>query len=288
MNVTQRTKTIIDHMRPENHKKFCLVSGATGGIGGVVTKRLWSEGYSILALGQSGAKLQVLNEWFCKHLNTQYKQTYFTVAMSFPDADFSRLDTYIQLHTQLGGTVDALVVCHGAPPEPIVAMDCLSVVQRLYEVDVLSTLRLCQTAGRYMIDQRHGSITLLSSIHAHQTYPERLPYVLSKTAVCGMARALAVEWGQYNITVNSISPWQTSGGRTDTVAAQEYASTGANTLGAYKRKSPLHRLVRPEDIAETVVWLAKNQSITGQDIVIDGGVTASAWHKPYTENISHA
>jgi NAD(P)-dependent dehydrogenase (short-subunit alcohol dehydrogenase family) len=181
------------------------------------------------------------------------------------------------------GQVALLAVCHGASPQIRAALDCEAIdgLEAVWQVDVVGTLRLCQDVGSLMEQQRDGAIVIVSSLHAKMTYPQRLAYSISKASICAMARSLALEWGEFDIRVNSISPWQTSGERTQFFIDKEFKENGNDLLDAYHAKSPLKRLVSPRDIAETIIYLANNTSITGQDIVLDCGVSSSMWYKDY-------
>jgi NAD(P)-dependent dehydrogenase (short-subunit alcohol dehydrogenase family) len=130
-----------------------------------------------------------------------------------------------------------------------------------------------------MLAQQRGAIVLLSSIHALATYPCRVPYATAKAAIVGMARGLAVEWGPHNIRVNAVCPWQIEGPRT-----QAFIDAAPDDLReTYQRRVPTRQLITPEAVAQTVLWLVQTPGITGQAIVMDGGLTASAWHYPFQE-----
>jgi NAD(P)-dependent dehydrogenase (short-subunit alcohol dehydrogenase family) len=255
--------------------QLALVSGATGGIGSVVTRRLWQEGYSILALGHTSAKVTSLNDWFREH--TRHNQDGFAMRI-----DLRNTEELWRISTLLDKTLSLLVVCHGAAPTPGPALHAAEALRTVIETDVYGAYELCALAGRYMIPQRHGSIVLLSSIHARQTYPERLPYCVAKSALSGIVKSLSTEWGKYGIRCNAILPWQTEGERTQSFITQA-ADGGEDLLETYKQKSPMRRLVTPSDIAETVVWLSQNSSITGQEIILDCGVSSSMWYKNFLE-----
>ena len=256
---------------------LAIVSGATGGIGQVVAQRLWAEGYSILALGKTPEKCLVLQDWFLAH--SRPDQHEYVTCM-----DLTRANEYGLIERVLTASSQPftlLVTCHGAVPVPGPALYAADAMRIVYETDVLGTFALCQLSGRYMLEQRTGCIVLVSSLHARQTYPARVPYATAKTAICGMARALAVEWGLFNIRVNSIVPWQVDGPRSQQFMS-EAAAYGYDLLEAYKQRSPMRRLVQPEEIAETVLWLARTPSVNGADIVLDSGVSASMWHRGFT------
>lgn len=256
---------------------LAIVSGATGGIGSVVAKHLWETGYSLLCLGHTEEKVEVLRNWFraspsgtghfvCRSVDINDGQLNVVVArdlLAFPQS------------------LTLLVVCHGEAPAISSAEEDMAAtaLSRVLDTDVLGTHRLCQEAWHQMHQTGGGSIVLLSSLHGHATYPHRLPYSTAKSALSGLVRSLALDWGKDNIRVNGICPWQCEGPRSSAIAAQE----GEDTFELYKQRSPLRRLVTAEDIARTVLWLAQCKSVTGTEIVLDCGVSASMWHRPFEE-----
>jgi NAD(P)-dependent dehydrogenase (short-subunit alcohol dehydrogenase family) len=140
--------------------------------------------------------------------------------------------------------------------------------------NVTGTFFLTQQIGRYLVAQhKPGRIITIASAHALVGAAERSAYGISKAALLQMTRMLAIEWADHGITVNAVAP-----GRLDTVSPSR-AGTGSNKdyMEAMLKRIPLHRLATAEEVAAAAVFLAgpAAASITGQTIVIDGGLTAA-------------
>jgi NAD(P)-dependent dehydrogenase (short-subunit alcohol dehydrogenase family) len=140
-------------------------------------------------------------------------------------------------------------------------------------VNVTGTFHLTQQVGRHFIEERRaGAVVTIASTHALIGAPERSTYGIVKAAQVQMTRMLAVEWAEHGIRVNAIAP-----GRMET-ASPSRATKGADPkyMKAMFDRIPLHRLCTPEEVAAAVVYLASPQaaSITGQVLVLDGGLTA--------------
>jgi NAD(P)-dependent dehydrogenase (short-subunit alcohol dehydrogenase family) len=140
--------------------------------------------------------------------------------------------------------------------------------------NVTGTFFLTQQIGRYLVAQhRPGRIITIASAHALVGAAERSAYGISKAALLQMTRMLAIEWADYGITVNAVAP-----GRLDTNSPSR-AGTGTNKdyMEAMLKRIPLHRLATAEEVAAAALFLAGPGavSVTGQTIVIDGGLTAA-------------
>ena len=140
-------------------------------------------------------------------------------------------------------------------------------------VNVTGTFHLTQQVGRHLIEERRpGALVTIASTHALIGALERSTYGIVKAAQVQMTRMLAVEWAEHGIRVNAIAP-----GRMET-ASPSRAAKGADLkyMKAMLDRIPLHRLCTPEEVAAAVVYLASAQavSITGQVLVLDGGLTA--------------
>ena len=257
--------------------RLAIISGATGGIGRTVVEMLWNAGYALLCLGRSPTKIDALRDWFCAHP----RDTARWQCSSFDVTDTTAYGTLSSLIQPFSEPPALLVICHGAAPQPCTAADAEASLRAVFETDVIGTYKLCTTVGATMCTRGIGSIVVVSSLHAKATYPSRLPYATCKAALGGMVRSLALEYGQRGVTVNSICPWQVAGDRTQRVAEREYAEAGIDTMELYRQRSPLRRLVDPKDIARTVLWLAQCQNVTGTEIIVDTGVSASMWHRPF-------
>ena len=254
---------------------LAIVSGITGGIGRTVAQRLWCAGYAILGIGTNIIQLDEAYAWFTQH--PRDGQGKWLVRQDLGKRESIRRIQNLCCAYKEG--VALVAICHGcrtgrgcAEGEGMVEM-----AEEVIGVDVLGAYRICQAAYPGLCVSGNGTIVMVSSIHAHATFPERVPYAIAKSAMGGLMRGLAVEWGKDNITVNMLTPWQVEGEKTAYVAAGE----GEDTLQRYVEHAPLGRLVSPEDIATTILWLAKCRSITGSEIPLDCGVRASAWHRPF-------
>jgi NAD(P)-dependent dehydrogenase (short-subunit alcohol dehydrogenase family) len=157
------------------------------------------------------------------------------------------------------GGVDVLVNCAGGSAGPY-HHDILTITDdewdRTFALNLRPTFLCSQLVVPGMMERRHGKIVNIASA----TWAGGVaPYSISKSAVVAFTRGLATEMGPYNINVNAIAPGAT---RTRFQPPPEMAD-----------RVPLHRVNEPDDIADTVVFLASEDSrnISGQLITIAGG-----------------
>jgi NAD(P)-dependent dehydrogenase (short-subunit alcohol dehydrogenase family) len=136
---------------------------------------------------------------------------------------------------------------------------------------------LCsQAVIKGMIDRSYGRIINVASTAGLTGYPYVTAYSAAKHGVIGLTRALALEVAKKGITVNAVCPGYTN---TDmathavTNIMEKTSRTEEQAVAALVQNNPQGRMIEPEEVAETVLWLCKKSSgsITGQSIAIAGG-----------------
>ncbi len=119
-----------------------------------------------------------------------------------------------------------------------------------------------------MIPQRAGSVVSIASIGGMGGWPMRAAYNAAKAGVITLNEVLAAEWAQHNIRLNCVSP-----GVTRTTMVDRAIKEGAARLDLYNGRTPIGRLAKVEEIADTVLFLASDRAsyITGENLRVDGG-----------------
>jgi NAD(P)-dependent dehydrogenase (short-subunit alcohol dehydrogenase family) len=168
------------------------------------------------------------------------------------------------------GAIDILVCCAGINPfyGPLEQVEDAT-FDRIMATNVRSNLTLASLVRAEMAARRDGAIIIVSSIAGLRGTPGLGPYAISKAADMQLARNLALEWGKDNIRVNCLAPGLI---RTDFARALwEDEALMKQRLAI----TPLGRIGEPDEVAGAALLLASpaGRFITGQTIVIDGGVT---------------
>lgn len=135
----------------------------------------------------------------------------------------------------------------------------------------LTSVYLCtRTVGKHLIQQKSGKIINVSSAAGIVGAPRQTHYHSSKAGVILFTKALALEWNRFNINVNAIAPGYFLTNMTRPMTMDK------KYLQEMLKKIPLRRLGDPEEVGPLAVYLASDASnyVTGETIVIDGGVTA--------------
>ena len=143
--------------------------------------------------------------------------------------------------------------------------------QELMNVHLKATYLCSKEVAGAMIKDGFGRIVNVASIAGINAFPMRTAYSPAKSAVIMMTRVLAIEWAQYNITVNAVAP-----GYVRTEMVEDLIKAGKLNEEMICKRIPLMRLARPEEIAGVVSFLCSEAAsyITGETIVIDGGWVA--------------
>ena len=135
-----------------------------------------------------------------------------------------------------------------------------------FEVHVHAAFHLIRTALPYMKEKKEGAIVLMSSVAGIQAGPGAITYGVVKGALQQFTRSLARELGDYNIRVNCVAPGIIRTRFHEKMTPEQRKHNIDNRI-------PLHREGTSEDVADVIAMLVQNDFITGENVVIDGGMT---------------
>jgi NAD(P)-dependent dehydrogenase (short-subunit alcohol dehydrogenase family) len=244
--------------------KVAIVTGSSRGIGRAIAERFAEHGAKVVV---SSRKAEACEE-VADAINKKYKGRAIVVPANISSKD--DLKHLVEETDRQFGKIDILV-CNAASNPYFGPLARISDDEFLKILDnnILSNHWLMQLVAPQMIKRREGSIIIISSIGGLRGSPVIGAYCISKAADFQLARNLAVEYGPHNVRVNCIAP-----GLIKTDFARKLWED-KERLKAREDTTPLRRIGEPDEIAGAAVFLASpaGSFITGQNIVIDGGVT---------------
>jgi NAD(P)-dependent dehydrogenase (short-subunit alcohol dehydrogenase family) len=142
---------------------------------------------------------------------------------------------------------------------------------RIIDTNLTGMMRTYQTFAPPMIERRYGRLIGIGSISSFVGLMEVAAYTASKAGVAGLTRALAVEWAAHGVTVNAIAP-----GVFETDLNREILKGPRGQ--EFLMRTPMRRFGRTDELVGAAVYLASDAAsfVTGQLLVVDGGLLASA------------
>jgi len=243
--------------------KTAIVTGGSRGIGREMAEGLAEAGANLMLCAR---RVEWLHETVAEFQKAGHNVVGATCDVSVPDEVASIVDKTVEKF----GSVDILVnnagISWGAMPEEMT----LEQWQRVIDVNLTGCFLFAQHAGRQMLKQGRGSIINIASIAgltSSANGPFYAGYAASKAGLIGLTRELAASWGRRGIRVNAIAPGFFHSRLADSVIDIYERSIQENNV--------IPRIGNEGELKGPVVFLASDASsyITGQTIVVDGGMT---------------
>lgn len=239
-------------------KNVVVVSGGSKGLGLSICKTLLTEGYYVATFSRKSTP--ELDELIASSAGQLYWE-------SLDICDSAQLSGFVRRVKETLGRVGYLVNSAGMAHDGLLTMLKNKDVARMIEVNLEGSINLSQACVKQMMVGRFGVILNVSSVVGVRGFKGVSAYSATKAALDGFARSLAKELGPVGIRVNSLAA-----GFMETDMTSELTDKQKARL---VRQTPLSRLGTVEDVSSAVKFLLSEESkfITGQTIVVDGGLT---------------
>ena len=236
--------------------KNVLVTGASGGIGGEIARRLHASGASV---GVSGTRLEPL-----KALAADLGERAHVLACNLSDT--AAITELPKQASEAMGSVDILVNNAGITRDNLFMRMSQDEWQSVLDVNLTATMLLCKGVLRGMMKARWGRIVNISSVVGATGNPGQANYAASKAGMVGMSKSLAYEVASRGITVNAIAP-----GFIETAMTASLKDSQKETILS---SIPSGRMGAPNEIAAAVVYLASEEAgyVTGTTLHVNGGM----------------
>ena len=238
--------------------KVVLITGGTKGIGAATALKLARDGAHVALVARD-----ISDDAISREISG------LDVSCILLAADLSKEDecnrVVAETVKQLGG-VDILVHSAGGPAMGSLLKGARDVWYSAFDIHVHAVFHLCAAAAPEMIKRNGGAIVLISSAAGIRGVKNAIAYATVKGALIQMTRALAFELSEHNIKVNCVSPGVIRTRFQNHLTAEQVANNINNRI-------PMKREGQPEDVADVIEMLIKNEFITGENVVIDGGMT---------------
>jgi len=239
--------------------KNAIITGASSGIGAEIAKMFIRKGANVVGFD----------------LNQPAKMTEYTNSNDdqffFYSGDITKpesIEGVVQFALQKFGKINVLVNCAGVGILEPVAESTQKVWDLTLAVDLSGCVNLAIAVGKTMIANGGGSIINIASQAGVIALEGHLAYGTAKAGLIQATKQIAIEWGQYHVRVNAISP-----GVILTTMGEKNWNNEKGEL--FKQKVPSRRFGYPEEVAACAVYLASDAAsfINGSNLMIDGGYT---------------
>lgn len=239
-----------------------LVTGATGAIGTAICKCLVKEGAVVGVCGRSMEKVITV---ICELQTVTGVDEGRLIPIIIDVTDEKSIETGIKDFVSKVGGIDVLINNAGGgargQSKPIFEQS-IEVIDQIINANLRGTILCSRIAAQEMVKQKHGKIINMSSVVGIQGKAIMADYAASKAAVLGFTKSIAIELGQYGITVNAISPGMVNQAIFDDLLPVK--ATNSNVLKRFGYTSEVANLV-------SFIIGSEADYITGHNFVIDGG-----------------
>jgi len=233
--------------------KVVLITGATGGIGGIIAQQMKQAGATVVVTGRNVEKM-----------NSAFDDNYIKIVtdLSQPEAAEKLIaDTIAQ-----AGKIDVLINNAGITKDTLMMRMTDEQFDDVINTNLRATFKMCRAVIMPMMKQRYGRIINMASIVGVVGGPGQTNYAASKGGMIAMTKSIAAEVASRGITANCIAPGFIKTPMTD-VLPEDLKKT-------YLAQIPAGRFGEPIDIANTCVFLASDEAsyINGQTLHVNGGM----------------
>ena len=233
-----------------------ILTGATGVIGNSILEKLISAGSTVLATGTNEEKLKLIKEKY-KNINI----------MKFDISDHKNIDKFVEDCSSIfSNRIDVLINNAGITHDNLSIKMKEEEWKRVIDINLTSTFLISKNVIRKMIKSKTGKIINITSVVGHSGNIGQANYAASKAGIIAMSKSLALEYGKKNITINSVSPGFILSEMTNKISEDH--------TELLKSRISLNKFGKPEDVANTVIFLSSNLAdyITGETIHVNGGM----------------
>ena len=233
-----------------------ILTGATGVIGNSILDKLISAGSKVLATGTNEEKLKLIQEKY-KNLNV----------LKFDISDHKNIDKFVEdCSSILSNRIDVLINNAGITHDNLSIKMKEEEWKRVIDINLTSTFLISKNVIRKMIKSKAGKIINITSVVGHSGNIGQANYAASKAGIIAMSKSLALEYGKKNITINSVSPGFILSEMTNKISEDH--------TELLKSRISLNKFGKPEDVANTVIFLSSNLAdyITVETIHVNGGM----------------
>lgn len=245
--------------------KKVLITGGTKGIGRAAVIEMVNLGAKVLFTARNQQEVAA----FTQELHDKQFEA-FGLAGDITDIEHQR--EVKQWIADQWGTLDVLVNNAGINIRKASLDYTPEEYNKILYINLIVPFELSRLLHPYLVKGSKPSIVNIASVAGAQDVHSGAPYGMSKAGLIQQTRNLAVEWAKDGIRVNAVSPWYTETPLTEAVFQNE------ERMQQIIQRTPLKRVARAEEMASVIAFLAMDKSsyITGQNIVVDGGMSVNA------------
>jgi len=238
--------------------KVALITGGTHGIGAETALRLAKEGAKISIVARNITNAPIIQ---------QLKEVGAIFCLIAANLDTeTECKKVVEETLQQFNAIDILIHCAGSGAPGGLLNGARDTWYPAFNIHIHAIFHLCAAAVPSMKKRGEGTIVLISSSAGLRGVKNALAYAVVKGVIPQFTRALAFELSDANIQVNCVSPGVIR------TRFQDYL-TDEQVKNNIENRIPLHREGTPRDVADAICMLVKNNFITGENLVIDGGMT---------------